>query len=63
MEAGIWNERLMILSRVKVPGCLSKLGDDALTIADVSSDRPQLIRYVRYGRVKTKNKECFPSTY
>ena len=53
-EAGIWNERPMMLSRVKVPGCLSNLDDDALTIANVSSDPPQLIRYVRrHGRVKT----------
>lgn len=44
-----------MLSRVKVPGCLSNLDDDALTIADVSSDPPQLIRYVRrHGRVKTQ---------
>lgn len=53
-EAGIWNERPMMLSGVKVPGCLSNLDDDALAIVDVSSDPPQLIRYVRYGRVKTQ---------
>ena len=44
-----------MLSRVKVSGCLSNLDDNALTIADVSSDRPQWIRYVRrHGRVKTQ---------
>jgi hypothetical protein len=45
----------MMLSRVKVPECLSNLDDGALTIADVSSDSPQLIRYVKgHGRVKTQ---------
>jgi hypothetical protein len=45
----------MMLSRVKVPGRLSNLDDDALTIADVSSGRPQLITYVKgHERVKTQ---------